>query len=128
MHPSLNSLTSMFKNKKSKGDYGEDLAVNFLRKKGYKILERNFRTRFGEIDIVCEYRGEIVIVEVRAKSGAYFGSPEESITEQKKNKLKMMAHFFEQEKKIFYKNIRVDGVFIEFGEKNKIRHMENILA
>jgi putative endonuclease len=69
------------------GARGEELAVAYLKKQHYKILETNFRVRGGEIDIVAEKDRSVVFVEVRTKTTVSFGSPGESITETKKRRL-----------------------------------------
>ena len=69
-------------NKKT-GNKGEDLATEYLEKKGYKIIERNFRTRFGELDIVCWDAQILVFVEVKTKIGHDFGEPEEMFNKNK---------------------------------------------
>ncbi|WP_276661388.1 YraN family protein, partial [Syntrophomonas wolfei] len=58
------------------GLWGEELAAQYLGKKGYKILERNFYTRYGELDLVCEKDDNIVFVEVKTRRSTRFGSPE----------------------------------------------------
>jgi len=115
--------------RKKLGNFGEDLATSFLKRKGYRIIDRNFRTKFGEIDIICEKQGKIVFVEVRTKSNDTFGIPEESINARKKQKLALMADFYLTAKKLWEKPYSLDGVFIE--EKNgeyEIRHLEDMLG
>ena len=68
---------------KETGKLGEDIAAKFLEEKGYKILEQNYRTRFSEIDLVCEKDKTLVFVETRTKIGEQFGSPEDTINKQK---------------------------------------------
>jgi len=73
------------------GKKGEEKASEFLQKLVYKILERNFRTKFGEIDIVAKHKGAIVFVEVKTRSSDDFGLPEESIRKKKLSHLKRCA-------------------------------------
>lgn len=119
----------MSDNRKTFGQLGEDIAVSFLKKKGYRIIERNFRVhRLGEIDIVCERNGKIIFAEVRAKSNRSFCSPEESVGPNKKKKLVLMANFYLTAKKLWHKPFAIDGVFIEYdGDEYEIRHLENIV-
>lgn len=119
----------MFNKKQKFGQLGEDIAVSFLKKKRYKIIERNFRVhRLGEIDIVTEYKGKTIFVEVRAKSGRSFCSPEESVGPIKKRKLVLMANFYLTAKKLWHKQYAIDGIFIEYdGDEYEIRHLENIV-
>ena len=70
-------------NKRSLGSLKEDLAVNYLENLGYTILERNFWTRFGEIDIIAYHLDTIIFIEVKYRDNIAFGYPEESITPKK---------------------------------------------
>jgi putative endonuclease len=77
-----------------KGREGEEIAAGFLKRNGYKILERNYRCRLGEIDIIAERGGEIHFVEVKYRTHPIHGTPLESITPQKISRLiKLAAHF-----------------------------------
>ena len=76
------------------GRAGEAAAAALLRRSGYKIIERNFRVREGEIDIVAEHSGDLVFVEVKARRSGAFGKPEESVTEAKKARLVAAAQAY----------------------------------
>lgn len=81
-------------NNKLTGNRGEDLAAEYLQKKGYRIEERNFRTRLGEIDIVC-WDGEILVfVEVKTKIGHDFGEPEEMVNKSKLAQVQRMGEVY----------------------------------
>ena len=67
------------------GNQGEELAANFLKKNKYKIINRNYRTPYGEIDIIARKNKLIVFVEVKTRSTTYFGSGLEAITRKKYN-------------------------------------------
>ena len=69
------------------GDRGEGLAETFLRKKGYRIRERNYRTKTGEIDIIAEDGNTLVFVEVKTRESIACGRPFEAVTAAKKRKL-----------------------------------------
>jgi len=73
------------------GKTGEDLAVRELTARGYAILARRYRTRYGEIDIICEDDGTIVFVEVRARATGEFGKAAETVTEWKQRKVAARA-------------------------------------
>ena len=73
------------------GKQGETDAVNLLKKKGYRILERNYRTKAGEVDIIARHRGTIVFVEVKARGNHHYGNPKYAITPRKKRNLSMAA-------------------------------------
>ena len=69
------------------GDWGEDAAKKFLEKQGYQILDRKYRCRWGEIDLVARDGEDLVFVEVRTRRSKLFGTPQESITESKAGRL-----------------------------------------
>ena len=73
------------------GKRGEDLACAELEKLGYVIVDRRFRTRCGELDIVARDGGVLVFVEVRARSGGSFGTPFETVTWRKRQRISQMA-------------------------------------
>ena len=114
--------------RKKTGNYGEKLAVSFLLKNKYKVIETNFRTRFGEIDIVCKKNNQIIFVEVRTKTNVNFGAPEESVNRKKQEKLILMANQYLSAKKMLHSSFRIDGIFIVIEQdKTDIRHLENII-
>lgn len=76
------------------GEAGEALAARLLRKKGYKILATNYRTRLGEIDIIARHRDTIVFVEVKARQSLHFGNPKWAVTPQKRRKISMVALYY----------------------------------
>ena len=76
----------------SSGKRGEELAVSCLRREGYKIIERNYRTILGEIDIIADYKGCACFIEVRAKNDTVFGLPEETEKDIDDTAVKMAQH------------------------------------
>lgn len=110
--------------RKSTGNYGEDLAANYLKKRGFRIIERNFKTKLGEIDILARQKSDIVIVEVKTKSGSNFGEGFEMVNFRKRRKLLLLAKSLQQK----YSNhtIRIDVVSIDMSKTPpEIRHFEN---
>ena len=73
------------------GEQGEALAVQLLKKAGYKIIETNYRTRLGEIDIIAKEKDTLVFVEVKSRRSVHFGSPKWAITPKKQKKISMVA-------------------------------------
>jgi putative endonuclease len=73
------------------GKKSERLAAEFLRRKGYRILETNYRSKVGEIDIIAKDKGVLVFVEVKARSSSRFGSPKGAVTPAKQRKISMTA-------------------------------------
>lgn len=90
------------------GERGEALAWNFLRKRGYAILEKNYRIRLGEIDIIAQKEGAIVFIEVKTRRNHAFGSPEEAIDHRKRLKLARVSQAYLQTKKWEEKPARFD--------------------
>lgn len=98
------------------GRRGEDLAVAELGRRGYAILERRFRTRHGEIDIVAEHEGTLVFVEVKARAGAEFGTAAEAVTRRKQLQLAAMAAEYLARKGGAGRPCRFDVVAIDAAE------------
>lgn len=101
----------------SSGKAGEDIAVSYLKRQGYKIIERNYRTKRGEIDIIADYKGCICFVEVRAKNNPAFGSPEETILKKKQLRISKAALAYIRKFKLENKSCRFDVVCIDGVDK-----------
>ena len=80
--------------KQQLGEKGEAIAVQQLKKDGYKILETNYLTKLGEIDIIAKDRDTIVFVEVKARRSVHFGSPKEAVSTQKQKKISLVALYY----------------------------------
>ena len=76
------------------GEKGEALAARRLKKAGYKIIETNYRTRLGEVDIIAKENDTIVFVEVKSRRSVRFGSPKQAVTLQKQKKISMVALYY----------------------------------
>ncbi|MCL5674951.1 MAG: YraN family protein [Candidatus Omnitrophica bacterium] len=87
-------------NKRNFGNLGENLAVSFLKEKGYIILERNYRTRFAEIDIIAKDKNEIVFIEVKTRTSNLFGEPQEAVNRLKINKIEKASVVYLEKSKI----------------------------
>ena len=101
------------------GRRGEELASRFLKKLHYKILEKNFRCKFGEIDIIALQGKTLVFVEVKTRSSPEYGGPQASVTPKKREQLIKVAFFYLQKNRLFDRDARFDVVAVEFdsGEK-----------
>ena len=108
------------------GDRGEKLAQAFLRSKGYKIIETNYRRREGEIDIIAQTADCLVFVEVRTRQHGQFGAPEESITQAKQKRLEALAQGYIQSHQDLPPQWRIDVVAIELDDKGYISRIELI--
>lgn len=98
--------------KKAIGAEGERIAVRFLKKKGYKILQRNYRSKGGEIDIICYDHGCIVFVEVKTRFSNAYGAPELAVNEAKRRQIIKTASHYTAQKKIEGVDLRFDVVSI----------------
>lgn len=105
--------------KKELGKAGEEMAVNYLFKKGYEILARNFRCRSGEIDIVARDGEYIVFIEVKTRTGLSFGTAIEAIDYRKQNRLQKIASFYLLRTGQTNANCRFDVVTLQQDTKNK---------
>lgn len=105
------------------GRIGEDIAEYFLSKKGYEIVERNYRKKFGEIDIIANDRGCIVFVEVKTRSSIQFGYPAQAVDHRKIKKIMKTANCYIAQEGIFNEEIRFDVIEVYIAQK-KINHIE----
>lgn len=110
------------------GNVGEEMAVKYLRKKGYKILERNFRCKIGEIDIIAEKDNVICFVEVKSRHSEKYGRPAESITDYKKRHITRTAEYYLLLKKYEDRDAQIDVIEILINLGNTlINHIENAI-
>ena len=109
---------------KEKGQEGERIAVRFLERRGFRILERNYRNRLGEIDIVAEDKGVLVFVEVRTLTESARHAPEETIQWKKKQRLSRTALVYVQHKGLEDLPARFDVVAVTFAQgRSTVRHI-----
>jgi len=113
-------------NRKALGELGERWAREYLEQNGYCIRETNFRCREGEIDIVAQHGDSLVFVEVRTKTGSSFGSPEESVTTAKQEKLVAVALSYLQTHDDLPSDWRIDVVAIEVSPRGRVTRTELI--
>ncbi len=112
--------------RKDTGILGEKLAKDFLRKRDYRIRETNYRCHEGEIDIIADDKDCLVFVEVRTKKSLEFGSPEESITSTKRERLRAVASRYLQTHNNLPQLWRIDVVAVELDQKGKPSRIELI--
>ena len=106
-------------NRRTVGAVGENVAANYLKGRGYRIVERNYRVRFGEIDIIAEQEGDLVFVEVKTRTDDLFGSPLESVTARKQKQLSKIALDYMSRQGCVDRNARFDvvGIRLQQGAK-----------
>lgn len=115
--------------KQQLGKFGESLAASYLQKQGYRIIERNFRGRYGELDIIAIKDKILVFVEVKTRIGRQFGLPEEAVTARKLGEVVKTAEFY----KISHHNLpdalRIDVIAIELDNSMRqiaFRHLMSV--
>lgn len=107
------------------GKEGEAAAVAFLKKRGFKILELNYRTPFGEVDIIARDKNVLVFVEVKTRVDTAFGYPFEAVNARKKEKMRKVALSFMKRRKK-EEPARFDVVSIQqLGLRSKIEHIQD---
>ncbi|HNS55982.1 MAG TPA: YraN family protein [Smithellaceae bacterium] len=110
----------------STGRDGEQIAVAYLKKNGYRICETNFRCPLGEIDIIAREKKEIVFIEVKTRKSNKLGYPEQAVGAKKQAKLSQLALWYLQKNKLADANARFDVVAITLHpEGNEIRLIKN---
>jgi putative endonuclease len=100
------------------GKESESLAVRHLKKKGYKILEQNYRNKIGEIDIIAKEKGVLVFVEVKARKTLFYGNPKWAVTPKKQRKISMVALYYLKATKQTDVKARFDVVALSLAEDN----------
>lgn len=115
--------------RQSIGRLGETMAVTYLKKKGFSILERNYRTPYGEIDLIVNLRNVIVFVEVKTRASDSLGPPEISITPKKLEHMRNAAEYYIQQHPEKANDWRIDAISIQLRAAQslpRIDHFENI--
>ena len=113
--------------RQSLGKLGEDTATGYLRREGYRILQRNFKARYGEIDIICVKDDTLVFVEVKTRIGEAFGKPEESVTPRKLHEVVKTAEFYKMQHTELPSSLRIDVIGIQFDDSDSPTYFNHIL-
>jgi putative endonuclease len=116
--------------RQSLGHLGEAIAAAFLEKKGYAILERNWRTPYGEIDLITQREDVIAFVEVKTRASRSLGPPEISITTRKAEHMRCSAEYFIQQHPELINDWRIDAITIQLHDDSSpplIDHFENVI-
>ncbi len=109
------------------GNIGEDLACEYLKKLGYKILDRNYHySKNAEIDVIALDKDCVVFVEVKTRTNMNFGHPFEAINRQKLQKIRSAAIKYMTENEIDSKSCRIDGIAIVGLESPTVEHIKNL--
>jgi putative endonuclease len=118
-------------NRRRVGDRGEALALGYLVKKGYALVERNYRTRRGEIDLILTHGNTLVFVEVKLRRGTGFGDPLEAVTSRKQARIRLIAEQYLAERGEDFADgfdtMRFDvvGILLPRSGNPEVRHVED---
>lgn len=117
----------MYNNQKI-GLLGENLATKYLQKSGYTVIDRNFRCRQGEIDIIAKYKQEIIFIEVKTRTTLNYGNPAEAVTKVKQKHIEKAAKYYIYKNNLYNFFIRIDIIEI-YIKKDKyiINHIKQVL-
>ncbi len=116
----------MTRHKQRAGRRGEELAVRHLRRNGYKIMQRNFRTRLGEIDIIARHKDALVFIEVKTRGSLRYGDPKFALTRKKKRTISMVALEYLKQQSSPQTRARFDVVTVlTDGERPEIEVIAN---
>jgi putative endonuclease len=102
--------------RQTSGRAGEDAAVSFLKKHGYKVIDRNFQNNYGEMDIIALDGDVLCFIEVKTRQSEIYGSPFEAVTRWKQRKLVRVAESYLKYKHIRDPKARFDVVGVVLGE------------
>ena len=107
----------------SLGDRGEMAACGFLKEKGYEILEKNYKCKIGEIDVIARRAGRLAFIEIKTRTSVQFGMPQEAVDLKKQEKIFKLAQWYMKEKKLEKIPVAFDVVAILWreGEAPQVR-------
>lgn len=105
--------------KKELGKKGEERAVRFLKKKGYRIIETNYVCKLGEMDLIAKEKDTLVFVEVKTRTSTMFGPPQLAVTNFKQRQLSKVALNFLKQNNLEDVKARFDVVAILFGQRGE---------
>ena len=108
------------------GKLGENIASLYLQKKGFRILERNFKRHYGEIDIIALDGKVLVFVEVKTRIGLLFGTPQEAVTPRKLHEVVQTAQFYKSLHEEFPESLRIDVVAILLHGDESLQSLQYI--
>lgn len=121
----------MLHRKQLKGKSGEDFAYNYLRKKGYSILSRNFHSRLGEIDLIGTKNNVLIFFEVKTRTGNDFGTPAEAVTVWKLRSIISTGQYFKSITPKMPDALQIDVISLYLtadGKLAKLEHLENVTS
>lgn len=111
--------------KQKVGKFGEDLASDYLIRHGYKIIGRNVKISYKEIDIIAKYSKIIVFIEVKTRMSSILGSANDAFSQKKMNTLKKALAYYIYDKNVNENYVRLDLIAIDINRKNKIAKIKH---
>lgn len=122
------SLKENMYNNQEIGKLGENLATKYLQKSGYTIIDRNFRCKQGEIDIIAKYKQEIIFIEVKTRTNLNYGNPAEAVTQIKQKHIERATEYYIYRNNLYKSFIRIDIIEVYIKkDKYRINHIKQIL-
>lgn len=109
------------------GNYGEELALTYLEDKGYKIISRNFRNKYGEIDLICKFKDLLIFIEVKSRFSSLYGSPQEAVTYFKQKQILKLCKLYIMKNKLYNLNCRFDVIEIHFNINHDLYSINHII-
>ncbi|NMA87273.1 MAG: YraN family protein [Tissierellia bacterium] len=113
------------KNNRKKGIIGEEIAAKYLLSKGYKIIDKNYRTNIGEIDIIALENDVLAFIEVKTRTSVNYGYPYEAVNWKKQDKIIKSSLIYIKHKNMRNYQIRYDIIEVYLINEGKINHIEN---
>lgn len=114
--------------KKELGNFGEQIASEYLQKENYKIIKRNYYCRKGEIDIIAQKQKEIIFIEVKTRTNNSYGMPAEAVNPIKQRNIKQVANYFLYKNNLLDTFTRFDVIEIKLVKgKFEINHIKQIM-
>jgi putative endonuclease len=118
-HSGVQARTRARMEKKELGKKGEELALRFLKKRGYRIIEKNYVCKMGEMDIIAKEKDTLVFIEVKTRTSMAFGPPQLAVTRFKQRQLSKVALYYLKEKRLENVKARFDVVAILLVQKGE---------
>lgn len=110
------------------GRLGEDIAANYLRKKGYAILARNFKARYGELDIIAVHNKTLIFIEVKTRKSSAFGTPEEAVTPWKLREVIKTGEYYKLLHEELPNALRVDVIGIQLDADDTVVYFNHLIS
>jgi len=108
------------------GNYGETIAAEYLTKHGYILIDRNFKARYGEIDLITLQKNTLIFIEVKTRLGNTYGTPEDAVTPRKIHEVVITAQYYILLHPELPTSQRIDVIALELNSDRTIRDLRHI--